>query len=324
MQKRLLVTGGSGFIGTNLIEYLRLSSDYELVNFDKKPPVDSTQSSLYTYCDLLEPSTLTALVREVRPTHVVHLSGRTDMLGKSLDEYGANHVGTENLLHAIEEAGTVERAVFTSSQFVVGPGRLPAHDQDFHPHTIYGQSKVLSEQVVCAKNPGYTWTIIRPTNIWGKWHPRYPDEFWKVLQQGRYLHPAGRPVTRCYGYVGNVAEQIATILTKPAEIVRGKVFYVGDAPVELTDWVQAFSVELTGKKVRQVPYRVLQMIARFGDLVIGMGGTFPLFTSRLRSMTENYVTPMEPTFAALGQPSISMQEGVHETVAWLRSEKARS
>lgn len=319
MQRRLLVTGGSGFIGTNLIERAALHPEYVIRSVDQKDPVDRTQAPLFSRVDLLDEAALTAELMSFQPTDVVHLAGRTDMLGSSVDDYKANHVGTKNLLEAIRKTGTVERAVFTSSQFVVGPGKMPVDDLDFRPHTIYGESKVLSEKVVREENPAYTWTIVRPTNIWGKWHPRYPYEFWKVLQQGRYLHPAGRPVTRCYGYVGNVAEQILTILNKPAAQVNGRVFYVGDAPIELLDWTNAFSVALTGKPVRKVPYGVLAGIARFGDLVVKAGGKFPLFSSRLASMTENYVTPMEPTFAVLGRPSMTMQQGVNETVQWLRS-----
>ena len=63
-------------------------------------------------------------------------------------------------------------------------------------------------------------------------------------------------------------------------------------------------------------------MAKLGDIVIKCGGHFPIFSSRFRSMTEDYITPMEPTYAALGPPLISMKEGVHETVEWLRSESA--
>nr|WP_255550754.1 NAD(P)-dependent oxidoreductase [Granulicella sp. dw_53] len=319
MQRRLLVTGGSGFIGTNLIEWAASHPRYQVKNLDQNEPLDHAQTRYFTHCNLLDRSALTEQLRGFKPTDIVHLAGRTDMLGESLDDYASNHVGTENLLHAILEVGTVERAIFTSSQFVVGPGTPPQHDLDFRPHTIYGESKVLSEKAVRANNLPYIWTIVRPTNIWGKWHPRYPREFWRVLQQGRYLHPSGRPVVRCYGYVGNVVEQLMTILERPADVVNGKVFYVGDAPIELADWVNAFSLELTGRQVREVPWGVLSLIARFGDFVLSCGGKFPLFSSRLRSMTEDYVTPMEPTFAALGNPSITMDEGVRTTVKWLRS-----
>ena len=211
--------------------------------------------------------------------------------------------------------------VFTSSQYVVGPGRLPDGDEDYRPHTIYGQSKVETERAIRSANLSVPWTIIRPTNIWGRWHPRYPNEFWRVLKQGRYVHPAGAPVTRCYGYVGNIVDQVHTILAHEDGSLNGKTFYVGDPPIDIYEWTNAFSLELTGKPVRNVPRPLLLALAsQGGDVVIKFGGNFPIFSSRFRSMTEDYVTPMEPTYAALGTPRMSMKEGVHETVEWLRTE----
>jgi nucleoside-diphosphate-sugar epimerase len=202
----------------------------------------------------------------------------------------------------------------------MGPGRLPEHDEDFGPHTIYGESKVLTEKVVRQANLSCSWTMIRPTNIWGRWHPRYPSEFWRVLKQGRYLHPGGPRVTRCYGYVGTVVDQVLTILDRDDGSLNRKTFYVGDPPIDLYDWTNEFSLQLTGKPVRVVPRPLLKALALLGDLVVKLGGKFPIFSSRLRSMTENYVTPMDPTFAALGHPRFSLEQGVRETVAWLRTE----
>ena len=109
---------------------------------------------------------------------MLHFAARTDVLGKTVDDYPANHIGTANVIAAIQKTPSVQNAIFTSSQFVVAPGDLPKHDQDFRPHTVYGQTKVLSEKAVRAADLACAWTIIRPTNVWGRWHPRYPMEFW--------------------------------------------------------------------------------------------------------------------------------------------------
>jgi GlcNAc-P-P-Und epimerase len=129
-------------------------------------------------------------------------------------------------------------------------------------------------------------------------------------------------VTRCYLYVGNIVDQILSILAREDGSLNGKTFYVGDPPIDIYEWTNAFSLELTGKPVRVVPRPALLAMAKFGDLVIKCGGKFPIFSSRFRSMTEDYMTPMEPTYAALGPPPISLKEGVHETVEWLCSESA--
>ncbi len=326
--KRLLVTGGSGFIGTNFILEATRRNGAEILNVDLVLPRSADKSATpaksvsFRKCDLLDQEGLERCFAEFQPTHVVHLAARTDCLGTEVEDYVANHVGTRNVVSAIKQTRSVRNAVFTSSQYVVGPGPMPSHDQDFRPHTIYGQSKVLSEKAVREADLDCVWSIIRPTNIWGRWHPRYPSEFWRVLKQGRYVHPGGKRVTRCYGYVGNVVDQVMTLLGRDDGAYHKGVFYLGDRPIDLFEWTNAFSMELTGRPVRVVPRPALRALAKVGDVVVRSGGKFPIFSSRFRSMTEDYVTPMEPTFEALGPAPISMREGVRETVSWLRSEAA--
>ena len=317
---RLIVTGGSGFIGSNLISELDNRGGYEISNLDVAPPKSHSGSATYKSCDLMDLQALKRAFAEFQPTHVIHLAARTDMLGTTVDDYAANHIGTKNVVEAIRMTPSVQKIVFTSSQYVVGPGTMPSGDEDYRPHTIYGESKVQSEKVIRAAKLPVCWTIIRPTNIWGRWHPRYPKEFWRVVKQGRYVHPGGSPVVRCYGYVGNVVDQILKILEADHARVSGKTLYVGDPPIDIYHWTNAFSLELTGTPVRVVPRAVLWGMAKVGDLAVGLGGKFPIFSSRFHSMTESYVTPMEPTYALLGVPKMSMGEGVRETVEWLRSE----
>ena len=58
-----------------------------------------------------------------------------------------------------------------------------------------------------------------------------------------------------------------------------------------------------------------------GDSITALPGK-PLYitSSRHRSMVTDYVTPMDKTYAVLGSPRISLQQGVEETVAWLRTQ----
>jgi nucleoside-diphosphate-sugar epimerase len=315
---RVLVTGGSGFIGVNMISRL-LEDGVTVRNLDLRPSPVPAHQALWRKCDITDADATRDEMQAFRPHFVIHLAGRTDVIGRTVDDYAANTVGSRNVVAACSACPSVVRLVYTSTQFVCGPGSLPSGDFDFRPHTIYGESKVITEQDLRATSPTYTWTIIRPTNIWGPWHPRYPNEFWRVLRRGLYLHPAGKKVIRSYGYVGNVVEQIVEILRAPAERVAGRVFYVGDPPIELSEWVNGFALALTGRTARTVPIGILQIIATLGDGVETLVGRSPLTRSRLRSMTQDYATPMEPTFAALGPPRFSLTQGIEATVDWLSS-----
>jgi nucleoside-diphosphate-sugar epimerase len=319
--RSVLVTGGSGFIGTNLVSRL-IADGYRVTNLDKSPPANAEHRVYWTLVDLLDVSGLAAAMAAKQPTIVIHLAARTDTNGKQLEAYKENTDGVANVLAAVKKLPTIERFVATSTQFVVGPGSLPAHDLDFRPHTVYGESKVIGERMVRDAELACTWTIIRPTNVWGPWHTRYPREFWRVLKRGHYVHPGDIPVVRSYGYVENIVDQIVKIITSPAVVVDRRVFYVGDPPINLLDWANAFSLALRGRKVRIVPRALFRGIVAAGDLANRFGVTIPINSSRYRSMTEDYPSPMAPTFEALGYPAISLSEGVDRTVRWLRQQDA--
>jgi nucleoside-diphosphate-sugar epimerase len=109
------------------------------------------------------------------------------------------------------------------------------------------------------------------------------------------------------------------ILASPAEVVSGETIYVGDPAADILLWVSAFSRALTGRKPRVVPRPLLRTVAFAGDMIKASGKPFPLFSSRYRSMTQSYFVDMNPTIAALGDPKYSLEEGVKQTVEWLKS-----
>jgi nucleoside-diphosphate-sugar epimerase len=317
---KTLVTGGSGFIGTNLVYSLLRGGD-EVLNLDIAEPSDKAHRAFWRRCNILDKDSVRAEFEQFQPTQVIHLAARWHTWPHlRLEDYRVNTEGTANLLAAIQESKRVMRLVHTSTQFVLRPGKLPQHDEEFDPHTVYGESKAITERFIRGANLRCVWTIIRPTNIWGPWHPRYPHEFWWVLSRGLYFHPNGKPVVRPYGYVGNVVFQIQQILKAPPEVVDRKVFYVGDRPVPLLDWVNGFARALTGKDARIVPETFLRVLAWIGDASLRVGIKFPISSSRLRSMTEESLAQMEPTLQALGESPYSLEEGIQETANWLQRE----
>lgn len=317
---RVLVTGGSGFIGTNLVDEL-LGRDVDVVSLDIRRPQVPAHEAVWMEGDILARDELLAAVDRLSPTSVVHLAARTDMDGQTVADYEANTLGTSNLINAMEKVGSVRRAVFASSQYVCGPGVEVVTDRTFAPHTVYGASKVEMERRIRAASPRFVWTIIRPTNVWGPWHPRYADEFWNVLRRGLYVHPGRDPVIRGYGYVGNVNAQILRALELDSAAVDRRVFYVGDPLIPLLEWVSAFSRGITGRHPRIVPRGLVRAIGRVGDVLTAVGLDFPLTSSRYRSMTEDYTPPMEPSLAVLGRGEVGLDAGVERTLQWLRDHR---
>jgi nucleoside-diphosphate-sugar epimerase len=319
---RYLVTGGSGFIGTNLLEVL-LKQGATVSNLDWNPPLNPALASCWQEVDLLDQRRLREAVLAFAPTHVVHLGARTDTEDTDLDAYRQNHEGTRNLLEVLAECPTIERLIVTSTQFVCEAGYQPKDDLDFRPFTIYGESKRLTEVATRESRLSCAWTIIRPTTIWGPWSLRYRDAMFKVMRKGLYFHPGRKSVVRSYGYVGNVVWQILRMLELPKDQMHGKVLYVGDEPFDLKVWVEEVARQLTGKRIRYIPTSLVRLLAIAGDGFKLLRLPFPINSGRYKSMTSDYITPMDRTIAAVGEAPYSLAEGVRATVEWYNDASER-
>ena len=225
---RLLITGGSGFIGTNYVAFA-LAKGHDVCNLDVSEPLDPQHSSCWQHCDIMDMSSLREAFAEFAPTHVIHMAALTECIEDvDLHEtFAVNIAGTRHVLAAIADTPSIEHAIITSSQYVCGPDHFPGGPEDFGPHTLYGQSKVLTEKLTREAELPCSWTLVRPVNIWGPWHMRYRREAWSVIRKGLYFHPGGAPVMRTYGYVGNVIWQCEQVFAAAKEQVHGKVFYLG-------------------------------------------------------------------------------------------------
>ena len=186
---KILITGGSGFIGTNLIEYFLFNQNIELLSIDIEKPKISAHNRIWKPINICDKESVVSIFRAFQPEIVIHLAARTDLRGVTLQDYDANMSGVSNVLAAINEAGSVQRAIFASSMYVCEPGYMPKDFEDYAPHTLYGESKVETEKRIKKANPTtYTWSIIRPTSIWGPWFGEPYDKFFHIVLKHMYFH----------------------------------------------------------------------------------------------------------------------------------------
>ena len=318
---RILVTGGSGFIGTNYTELLLKSAKVEFINLDNRPPCNGAHKSFWQECDLLDVPRLKKIITDFSPTHVVHLAAKTGLDEKALSDFASNMRGVKNLLLALKEVPSVELIIFTSSLLVCRMGYVPKHDTDYQPTTLYGQSKVEGEKIVrAAENLSYAWTIIRPISIWGPWGKEPYRNFFKAIAQGWYFHIGSGHYQRSLGYVGNAVHQIHQILLAPREKIDRKTFYVADDhPADLYDMANIIRQAMGAQKIHHVPLWVAKLAARIGDGCKAVGWhSVPLSSFRLNNIRTEYVFDMRPIMEISGPLPYSLKTGVEQTVQWLR------
>ncbi len=317
----ILITGGSGFIGTNLQE-LFLEKGYDFVNFDKSKPECKLHNDYWFEGNIMNLKSLKAAFKKYQPQIVIHLAARTDTASEVLEDYIENYEGTKNVINVIKEFKCVERCIMTSTQYVykslVHP--FPSSDTDYSPHTTYGESKRLAELSVRNAGLDNCWTIVRPANVWGPWHMRYPVQLWKFVDQGLYFHPTKRHVVRTYAYVKNLVYQIDKIINSPKEFVNGKTYYLGDLPIDSIEWLNELTIQMNGKKLKFIPSWVMWCGAVFGELLKKFGIGFPLYMTRYRNMLEDYYAPTNITVAQFGVKNPSLKENIAETIKWLHSD----
>lgn len=317
----ILITGASGFIGTNMIELFE-TKGYRFINYDKSPATKDDQQKYWYEGNIMDKDRLADAFEKFKPTIVIHLAARTDTLSDKLEDYVENTEGTKNVVDEIIKHDYVRHALFASTQYVYKDKVTPfgLTDDSYAPHTVYGISKKMDEEYIRKSNMKCKWTIFRPCNVWGPWHMRYPNELWKFIAKGMYVHPSHNPVIRTYAYVKNLVKQLDAIMNASDELVDKKTYYLGDMPVDSYVWLNALSQETRGKNIIRIPKCFFLIGAVIGDFLRLFGIKFPLYSMRYRNMIEDFYAPSNVTIALFGAFEQDYKKNCKETIDWLRGE----
>jgi 3beta-hydroxy-delta5-steroid dehydrogenase/steroid delta-isomerase len=173
----VLVTGGSGFVGTNLVAEL-LDRGHRVRSFDRVPSPLPPHERLQTLVgDVIDADDAASAVDGIDT--VFHTAAVIDLMGGGsatarARSFAVNVGGTQNLVHAAQAAG-VKRFVYTASNSVVMGGRPIAGGDETLPYTdrfrdLYTETKVTAERFVLSQNGvgGLLTCSIRPSGIWGR------------------------------------------------------------------------------------------------------------------------------------------------------------
>jgi GlcNAc-P-P-Und epimerase len=319
MELRTLVTGGSGFIGANLVAALRRSGRV-VRSLGTRPTPPVGQESLYSRVDILHSRAVMAAFDAFRPHEVVHLAAQTLFAGSDdFFGYTVNTVGTRNVIAAIANSPGVGRALFASSIAAVAPAERHEYG--------YGKSKEEMEEIVSSSGldtSGCIWAIMRFGHVWGPWGGVPFRAFFIAIARGRYVNLGHSDAPKRLAYVGNVVHTIQHLLEAPADRIQGRLFHVADEPpVCIGDWAEIIATALGRRPPRHIPEAVVRLAAGCGDALRFLGWQNPpLHSQRLANMRHPSPSfPIEETLELAGPLPFTIVDGVRATIEWLREEQ---
>lgn len=203
---KVTVIGGSGFVGTRLIELLR--REHEVKNIDKQG--SHFHNDLTVIGDVRDREAIARLLPGSDVVVLLAAEHRDDVSPVSL-YYDVNVGGMKNVLSAMEACG-VKRIVFTSSVAVYGLNKKnPAENHLADPFNHYGKSKWQAEKVLqqwYGAHPDWNIGILRPTVIFGE---RNRGNVYNLLRQisgGKFLMVGRGKNKKSMAYVGNIVSFI--------------------------------------------------------------------------------------------------------------------
>lgn len=309
-----LVTGGTGFIGSHVLE--RLSALGEKVRALVRRPAPLPAGVESVSGDLVRGAGLDKALDGVDT--VIHLAGVTKAL-RTEDYYAGNAEATRNLAHAI--GGREIRLVHVSSLAAIGPstdGAPVTEDTPPHPPVTYGKSKLQAEQIVRELVPRSV--ILRPGVVYG---PRDTDVF-KLLHsisRGIVIEIAGGERRFSAIYVKDLVEGILAAARSPR--APGRSYFMAHPKTLSWDDLSGVAARIMRRSPRllTIPVPLAMAIGACAEAAARLTGK-PGIISREKVREARYPYWTCDTSRASAELNFTaptgIDAGLSETLAWYK------
>lgn len=289
--KRLLITGGTGFIGRNLIE--RLSKKYELVCIIKDRSYKRDDIKII-HGDVTDNTFIKSAMIGIDA--VVHLAAILDSSDKNIEKINVG--ATQSLVDAAKRSG-VKKFVFISSENVI---------YDFDDE--YSSTKRLAEKIV--KRDFKNYLILRPTVVYGRYDKRYVNSLVEIAKRYKVLPIPGdgkklfQPV-----YVGDVIKCIENGLKYD---VKGEYVVAGPSKISYDDFTRMLVKEL-GIEIMlfHIPLRMLKVAKLLSKVLKNRMSRF-----QIQSLGVDKVYDITPSVKFLKYKPTPLKVGIKKTLKFFK------
>lgn len=302
------ITGGSGFIGTELLKRCLANGDSVRVLTRGRRDLPPAASAFLA--DLADPTAkLADFVRGIDVLY--HCAGEINDASRM---NGLHVDGTQRLVEAA--AGRVKRWVQLSSVGAYGPrhaGVVTEATPEL-PVGPYERTKTEGDALVAraARGGAFTCALVRPSTVFGPTMPNASLRQWVgAIQRGLFFYIGAPGAIANYVHVSAVVD--ALLLSGRAETVRDRVFIVSES-IELERFVTVICDEL-GRPVPalRMPEGLVRSAASIGELLFS---GFPLKRSRIDALTSRARYDASRAQVELQwAPSVCLEDGLRDFVA---------
>lgn len=288
--ERLLITGSNGFVGRNLLEYLK--EEFEI----------NTLSARY----------LANQVFHIESDVIIHLSGKAHDLKQVSDAseyYDANFLLTKQLFDAFLLSDAT-KFIYVSSVKAVADTTdgILTEDATPNPQTHYGKSKLQAEEYIQSRElpENKFFYILRPCMIHGPGNKGNLNLLFNFVKKGIPYPLAAFDNRRSFLSIKNFCFVVKELLNSNS-IPSGVYHLADDEPLQTTEVVSILAVSINKKpNLWFIPSKYIRVLARLGDK-IGL----PLNTDRLGKLTENYIVSNRKIKKILGKElPLSSRDGL--------------
>jgi nucleoside-diphosphate-sugar epimerase len=323
--ERALVTGGTGFAGSHLVQsLLRDGIPVTVLTRSASRSREILGSEVAVVeGDITDESAVRQAV--AGNTVVYHLAAAFREPGIPDRRYHEVHVdGTRHLLEAALES-QVQRIVHCSTVGVLSHIERPPADETlpYNPGDIYQETKAEGERLALryARERGAPVTVVRPTSIYGPGDTRLLKLF-RTIAKGRFVMIGTGKVYIHLGYVEDIVRGMRLAATSPNAL--GEVIIIGGEEYQpLNELVGMIAQQLGVARPRwRMPAKPVQLLGSVCEgICIPLGISPPIYRRRVDFFTKSRAFSIEKAKTLLGyRPAVSLQDGIRETIQWYREQ----
>ncbi|MGJ1266947.1 NAD-dependent epimerase/dehydratase family protein [Sphingobacterium spiritivorum] len=308
---KIVIVGGSGFVGTQLIDLLFKTTGCQVVNVDKNESKRFADITLLT--NILDKELLCNRLSGADMVILLAAEHRDDVTPTSL-YYDVNVQGMRNTLQAMETNG-VKRLIFTSSVAIYGLDKdNPDESFSADPFNHYGKSKWQAEQVLqewYKSHADWNINIVRPTVIFGEGNRGNVYNLLQQIASGKFMMIGRGNNQKSMSYIGNIIAFIKFLIEQKVEGYN--VYNYVDKPDFTTNDLVYHTGNILNKKIptTHIPYW-LGMLGGYGFDVLAWISRKKLNISSVRVKKFCAVTQYDSSKAMASGfvPPYSMEEGL--------------